>query len=153
MLRVKHVILSLRKFRFCGYLPGSQGPLFIQFLPCLAAYELQSETPYPFVFKWTVVWLGHILTKLGIVQKVYTMPISSVWPVSREKVNCLLTLKGSVWLGRIGFSPSSLSFFPKPLVLDRIAGISVSNLSVVFGAFLLHWVQQALLSKFCLHSF
>lgn len=36
--QLKNIILSLRKFRFCGYLPGSQGPLFI-------------------------VWLGHILKK------------------------------------------------------------------------------------------
>lgn len=73
---------QLGKVRFCRYLAGSQVPLFIY---VGAAFSLLSEIPDPLFFEQTVVWLGDVLKKLGMVYKAHIMPTSALQPVSGER--------------------------------------------------------------------
>lgn len=130
--------MLLRKVRFVDTLLIPKCPYSSNFCHVGGSLPMSVRSSISLIFEWAV-WLGHILKKLRIVQKAHIMQISALQSVSREKENCLLKLKGSVWLERAGFSASSLLSSSRPLPGSQVRMLIVSlNWKMLFALFLMH---------------
>lgn len=99
-LALKNAIFHSGKVRFHKYLAISQVSFFIQFLPCWDSL-LTSIWNFVSLFLFWVVSLVHTVKKLGMVQKIHTMPASALQSISkgREKLKISrVGLTGQNWL-------------------------------------------------------